>query len=566
MKTLYCLGGVPQFKIPCLKYGFLIKEKENNRNLFAKNHSIDNKDFYNIKKGNNEIETIADKYIDEIFPSRGIKRCLQINQNIQIRMKNYFKNLKRYLSFEKNKINTMNEKYKENVNNYENGKSHNLNNSNDNGLQKMKLIFGNNNPQNNLTLFNRKVYNNESILSYYKKEKKLSTDFPIKNKHSRNILEPSIIDLSPKLYNYNYNFQISKESSSVDILQLLYKSLKAKKRKKRDKNFITISNDNSLKNDFRKQIIYNNESILSYYKKEKKLKTDFPSKNNHSRNILEPSIINLSPKLYNYNYNFQISKDSSSVDLLQLLYKSLKAKNRKKRDKNFITISNDNSLKNYFRKQIIYNNKYLRYLHNKKNSIEENNIKNIKNTNTNSNKLNKTSYKETHIQLESPNINSNKIDQSNSIEKIKFEIKKRKRKSGRSKTNKLNILYSETEDQFYVKYEKYRKSKFLKGLCLTNIDSSPKIKFNKLDKKIDLIKNKVDVLKSIADKTFPKVLANITSIKNEFDNNIRKRKYDKPYIEKLNEIIKEQNNMNSYLSKPIEIRSHKTISENNKLN
>ena len=76
----------------------------------------------------------------------------------------------------------------------------------------------------------------------------------------------------------------------------------------------------------------------------------------------------------------------------------------------------------------------------------------------------------------------------------------------------------------------------------------------------------MDVLKSIADKTFPKVLANITSIKNEFDNNIRKRKYDKPYIEKLNKIIKEQNNMNSYLSKPIEIRSHKTISENNKLN
>jgi hypothetical protein len=254
------------------------------------------------------------------------------------------------------------------------------------------------------------------------------------------------------------------------------------------------------------------------------------------------------------------------VDLLQSLYKSLISKSRKKRDKNFITISNDNSLKNDFRKQIIYNNKYLSYLHNKKNSIEENSIKSIKNNNTNSNKLNKTSYKKIHIQLESPNINSNKIDKTNSIEKIKLEIKKRKRKSGRSKTNKLNILYSETEDQFYVKYEKYRKSKFLKGLCLTNIDSSPKIKFNKLDKKIDLIKNKVDVLKSIADKTFPKVLANITSIKTEFDNNIRKRKYDKPYIEKLNKIIKEQNNMNSYLSKPIEIRSHKTISENNKLN
>ena len=465
MKTLYCLGGVPQFKIPCLKYGFLIKEKENNRNLFTKNHSVDIKDFYNIKKEKNQLETIADKYIDKIFPSRGIKRCLQINPNMKIRMKKYFKNLKGYLSLEKNKNSGINENYKENVKNYENKKSQYLNNSNDNRLQNMKLIFGNN-PQNNISLFNRKDYNNESILSLYKKEEKINTDFPGKK---------------------------------------------------------------------------------------------------HSRNILEPSKIDLSPKIYNYNYNFQISGDSSSIDLFQSLYKSLMEKNRKKRDKNFITISNDNSLKNDFKKQLIFNTQYLSYLHNKKN-IDENNMKNIKNYNSNSNKLNKTSYKASHIQLETPNINNTKIDKSNSIEKIKLEIKKRKRKSGRSKKNKLNILYSETEDQFYVKYEKYRKRKFLKGLCLTNIDASPKIKFNKLDKKIDLIKSKVDVLKSIADKTFPKVLANITSIKNEFDNNIRKRKYDKPYIEKLNKIIKEQNYMNSYLSKPIEIRNQKKISENKKMN
>ena len=467
MKTLYCLGGVPQFKIPCLKYSFLLKEKENSRNLIGKNHSIDIKDFYNIKKEKNKMETLADKYIDEIFPSRGIKRCLQINPNMKIRMKKYFKDLKGYLSLEKNKVYGINEQYKKNINNYQNKKSQYLNNSNDNRLHNMKLIFGSN-PQNNLTLFNRNDYNNESILSLYKKEKMISTDFPGKNKHSRNLLELSKIDLSPKLYNYNYNFQISKDSSSVDLFQSLYKSLMENNGKNRDKHFITISNDNTLKNDFKKQIIYNNQ--------------------------------------------------------------------------------------------------FLRYLHNKKNNIEENSIKNINNNNTNSNKLNKTNYKISHIQLESTNINNTKIDKSNSIEKIKLEIKKRKRKSGRSKKNKLNILYSETEDQFYVKYEKYRKRKFLKGLCLTNIDASPKIKFNKLDKKIDLIKNKVDVLKSIADKTFPKVLANITSIKNEFDNNIRKRKYDKPYIEKLNKIIKEQNNMNSYLSKPIEIRSHKHISENNKLN
>lgn len=463
MKTLYCLGGVPQFKIPCLKYSFLIREKENNRNLYTKNHSIDIKDFYNIEKEKDHMETIADKYFDELYPTRGIKRCLQINPNMKIRMKKYFKNLKGILSLEKNKVNAINENYKENVNIHENKKSKYLNNSIDNRLQNMKLIFDKN-PQNNLNLFNRKDYYNENNLNHFKKEEKISTEFQGKNRHSHNILETPKIDLSPKLYNYNYHFQISKGSSSVDLFQSLYKSLMAKSKKKRDKHFITISNDNSLKNNFKREILFNN--------------------------------------------------------------------------------------------------KYLNYLHNKKN-IDENSMKNIKNCHTNSNwnKLNKTSYKTTHIQLESPNLNSNKIDKSNSIENIKLEIKKRKRKSGRSKKNKLNILYSETEDQFYVKYEKYRKRKFLKGLCLTNIDASPKIKFNKLDKKIDLIKNKVDVLKSIADKTFPKVLANITSVKNEFENNIRKRKYDKPYIEKLNKIIKEQNNMNSYLSQPIEIRSHKIIFE-----
>ena len=29
MKTIYCLGGAPQFRLPCVKYNFLKKKMKN---------------------------------------------------------------------------------------------------------------------------------------------------------------------------------------------------------------------------------------------------------------------------------------------------------------------------------------------------------------------------------------------------------------------------------------------------------------------------------------------------------------------------------------------------------
>ena len=85
-------------------------------------------------------------------------------------------------------------------------------------------------------------------------------------------------------------------------------------------------------------------------------------------------------------------------------------------------------------------------------------------------------------------------------------MSKRKKLRGFAQINKLNILYSENEDQFYRRYDKHVKSKFLNGLCLTHIKSSPKVILNELDKKINNIKSKVGVVKSIMDKTFPRIL------------------------------------------------------------
>jgi hypothetical protein len=46
---------------------------------------------------------------------------------MKIRMKKYFKDLKGYLSLEKNKVYGINEQYKKNINNYQNKKSQYLN-------------------------------------------------------------------------------------------------------------------------------------------------------------------------------------------------------------------------------------------------------------------------------------------------------------------------------------------------------------------------------------------------------------------------------------------------------
>ena len=72
-----------------------------------------------------------------------------------------------------------------------------------------------------------------------------------------------------------------------------------------------------------------------------------------------------------------------------------------------------------------------------------------------------------------------------------------KRKKGETQANELNIIYSETKEQFYKKYDKYRKNENLKGLGLANINYPPKIKFKELNKKISEIKKKVANVKSI---------------------------------------------------------------------
>ena len=239
MKTLYCLGGSPQFRLPCLKYGFLLKEKENKDNIFLPKSDLIIKDFYNIEE--NKKEALVDQWIDKIYPTRSIKKCLQINPTIQLKMKTFYKQLRdslKSLSIGKNKtIKTINR----NNNFEENTKSINLDSvDKENKIKNLKLIINRNNYKNNYigsinsdsnssTKFNITNYN-------FRKEESIKVQNSINPNRTtqKNIKN----DLSQKLFNYYY--PISNGSSSLDILQSLISKPKAKRK--------SIFNNKILKN------------------------------------------------------------------------------------------------------------------------------------------------------------------------------------------------------------------------------------------------------------------------------------------------------------------------------
>ena len=194
------------------------------------------------------------------------------------------------------------------------------------------------------------------------------------------------------------------------------------------------------------------------------------------------------------------------------------------------------------------------------NSIETYNNKNNKSLKLLNNSLNTISYsnKKRNIGIQ---IGSEKQKEKNIFPRKYLAnifgdtIERQKRKKAETQDNELNMIYSESMAQFYRQYDKYRKNENLRGLGLTNINFPPNIKFQNLNKKINLIKEKVVKVKSIVDTTFPKVLAYLTWTKNEYENGLKKKGYKSPYKQKLNKLEKYQKYINLYLSSSIKIRS-----------
>ena len=415
MKTIYCLGKSPQFKFPCIKYNYLLKEKDNQiKNLMTlPKNEIEFND-YEMNEIENmdeeEKKEIVDQMLDQMYPNRGIKRCMQIKPKNKIQLRNLLKGFKQSLGAKKNKIKIEFEINKQNsVNKNEN--------------ERYKSTNTNNSKINNYTNESQSINNNTKTLNNsnrkYNKSRYLSE--PSRNKFG---------NLSHKLFNYNY--PISHEENSEHFSQFL------------------------------------NEKYL-----------------NTKENII-----------------------SNSIDA----YKSKNNTNLKMAYKTLNSFSNSN----------------------KKRSIGVQFSK----MNNNNNKINKNLFQKRYL----ANIFGDTLE-------------KLKRKKGETQDNELNIIYSETRDQFYRKYDKYRKNENLKGLGLTNINYPPKLKFKELDKKITEIKKKVINVKSIVDNTFPKVLAYLTWTKKEYENSLKKKGFDTPYKERLNMLEKHQKYINLYLSSPIEIVS-----------
>ena len=109
MKTIFCLGKSPQFKFPCIKYNYLLKEKDNQINnlMTLPKNEIEFND-YEMNEIENmdeeEKKEIVDQMLDQIYPNRGIKRCMQIKPKNKIQLRNLLKGFKQSLNEKKNKI------------------------------------------------------------------------------------------------------------------------------------------------------------------------------------------------------------------------------------------------------------------------------------------------------------------------------------------------------------------------------------------------------------------------------------------------------------------------------
>ena len=132
MKTLYCLGVSPQFRVPCIKYSFIMKENEKKvRNYLPKDTNII-KDFYNLKR--NENEKLVDQWLDQLYPVRAIKRCFEINPSIKQGMRIFYRHLRETLSNGKTKT-------FDKINKNEKNKLENNFLNDNNKIQNLKYLF-----------------------------------------------------------------------------------------------------------------------------------------------------------------------------------------------------------------------------------------------------------------------------------------------------------------------------------------------------------------------------------------------------------------------------------------
>ena len=245
--------------------------------------------------------------------------------------------------------------------------------------------------------------------------------------------------------------------------------------------------------------------------------------------ISNPTEVYFSPN----SFDGQISKSPKNIKTKKYKYKIFlnekKETKRKNKIKKSLSDFNINDINNRINKDI-----KIKPLPNLSNFLEKMK-KNDKYSAFKVTKKIKSKNKEVSVSTYSPIKNHLKEDSSTIENKIINNLFTDKKKMFRSQEiiilNNLNLIYSENDKQFQRYYIKHANKKTLYGMGLTHINSSPDLIKKNLENKIDLVKDKLSLIKSIVDYIYPEIIIRRSMkqsnnyIKN-FKNKIRPCKFE----------------------------------------
>ena len=285
--------------------------------------------------------------------------------------------------------------------------------------------------------------------------------------------------------------------------------------------------------------------------KRRKGKENQLSHNDFIDNYLTPSEINYSPKFFD-SYIFKSSKNNKKIENFKSKIFLSTKKHKLKRKNKIKNLINKIKSKEKNEDSISFDRNFLKI---KPFSKDEKNLKSPKIEFRDKKTQNREDdFSPSPNNIFKPTIKKNDtINNNNNLIGNLFTNKKKMFHAPEKKfLNNLNIIYSENEAQFDRKYLNHITRKELRGLCLTHINSSPKIIKNNLNSKINLVKDKLSLVKSIIDYTYPEII--IRRSMKQTNNFIKKFSRNIiPYkLELLKYQTKEQQ-MNNYYSSLLQI-------------
>ena len=407
-----------------------------------------------------------------------------------------------------------------------------------------------------------KSRNNNALKNFIKDENSSEKLLHFSNKLNKYQEDSKILCSNLDFTTKNLNWSNSKSPNMTQKSKNSNKSVSNKNEKLLEKN------NNYFKN---KTIESPNNKIEDsiLFQKNKKNNKNFPIKTYLSK-------VDFSPKsLEKYSHNFYFISKKSNKKLL-------------KNNNNKLSLNNLNKTINYFSSsstrcakissetknkekmfETIFENKFDKTSKNNNINYKKNEIidsssikKNKRLENDKQTLICKSSSKkinENNIRLQLIKEYRDKLILENEIfrkNKTVYFCRERKIKDNANQKSKLfnnefNILYSENNSEFNSNFKKHISKKSIKGLCLSHTNDCPEAIQNEVQNLATLSKDKLDVVKSIVDYTFPKIIL----------KHIDKRRKSKKVFnttvqtktEMLNKKEKEQKLKYNYFSKSIQI-------------